>query len=198
MFIWPHSSSISSLPRSFSCPVRSSRSTCRARKAISACWPVMRRWSRRCVRAFSPSSATAARSRSSFSAASPKCRPAGLTVLADTAATVEDFDRAVLATHIKTAEDKVAKMDASELLRQGDHPARSFPIAGLSPAGHRAALSATLDRTEKAGPMPGFFMRVRSCRERRRLDTVIRLAPVPAALRLPRSHADASPAHRQD
>lgn len=42
--------------------------------------------------------------------------PAGLTVLADTAASVEDFDRAVLATHIKTAEDKVAKMDASEML----------------------------------------------------------------------------------
>ena len=42
--------------------------------------------------------------------------PTGLTVLADTAASVEDFDRAVLATHIKTAEDKVAKMDASEML----------------------------------------------------------------------------------
>ncbi len=42
--------------------------------------------------------------------------PTGLTVLADTAASVEEFDRAVLATHIKTAEDKVAKMDASEML----------------------------------------------------------------------------------
>jgi F-type H+-transporting ATPase subunit epsilon len=42
--------------------------------------------------------------------------PTGLTVLADIAASVEDFDRAVLATHIKAAEDKVAKMDASEVL----------------------------------------------------------------------------------
>jgi F-type H+-transporting ATPase subunit epsilon len=42
--------------------------------------------------------------------------PAGLTVLADTAASVEDFDRAVLATHIKAVEEKVAKMDASEVL----------------------------------------------------------------------------------
>jgi F-type H+-transporting ATPase subunit epsilon len=42
--------------------------------------------------------------------------PTGLTVLADTAASVEDFDRAVLATHIKMAEEKVAKMDASEVL----------------------------------------------------------------------------------
>jgi F-type H+-transporting ATPase subunit epsilon len=42
--------------------------------------------------------------------------PAGLTVLADTAASVEDFDRAVLATHIKAVEEKVAKMEASEVL----------------------------------------------------------------------------------
>jgi F-type H+-transporting ATPase subunit epsilon len=42
--------------------------------------------------------------------------PAGLTVLADTAASVEEFDRAVLATHIKAVEEKVAKMDASEVL----------------------------------------------------------------------------------
>jgi F-type H+-transporting ATPase subunit epsilon len=42
--------------------------------------------------------------------------PTGLTVLADTAASVEDFDRAVLATHIKMAEEKVAKMEASEVL----------------------------------------------------------------------------------
>jgi F-type H+-transporting ATPase subunit epsilon len=42
--------------------------------------------------------------------------PAGLTVLADTATSVEDFDRAVLATHIKAVEEKVAKMDASEVL----------------------------------------------------------------------------------
>ncbi len=42
--------------------------------------------------------------------------PTGLTVLADTAAAVEDFDRAVLAEHIKVTEAKVAKMDASDLL----------------------------------------------------------------------------------
>ena len=40
--------------------------------------------------------------------------PAGLTVLADTAVAVEDFDRALLAEHIKAAEDKVAKMSASD------------------------------------------------------------------------------------
>jgi F-type H+-transporting ATPase subunit epsilon len=42
--------------------------------------------------------------------------PAGLTVLADTAASIEEFDRAVLAMHIKAAEEKVAKMDASKVL----------------------------------------------------------------------------------
>ena len=42
--------------------------------------------------------------------------PTGLTVLADTAASVEDFDRSVLAEHIKATEEKIAKMEASELL----------------------------------------------------------------------------------
>jgi F-type H+-transporting ATPase subunit epsilon len=42
--------------------------------------------------------------------------PTGLTVLADTAASVEDFDRAVLAEHIKATEAKVATMDASDML----------------------------------------------------------------------------------
>jgi F-type H+-transporting ATPase subunit epsilon len=42
--------------------------------------------------------------------------PTGLTVLADAAASVEDFDRAVLTAHIKTAEEKVTKMEASEML----------------------------------------------------------------------------------
>lgn len=40
----------------------------------------------------------------------------GLTVLADAAAAVEDFDRAMLAEHIKAAEEKVAKLDASAAL----------------------------------------------------------------------------------
>lgn len=40
--------------------------------------------------------------------------PTGLTVLADSAASVEEFDRALLAEHIKAAEEKVAKMSASE------------------------------------------------------------------------------------
>ena len=40
----------------------------------------------------------------------------GLTVLADAAAAVEDFDRATLAEHIKAAEEKVAKLDASAAL----------------------------------------------------------------------------------
>ncbi len=42
--------------------------------------------------------------------------PTGLTVLADAAASVEEFDRAVLAVHIKAAEDAAAKMDTGELL----------------------------------------------------------------------------------
>jgi F-type H+-transporting ATPase subunit epsilon len=36
--------------------------------------------------------------------------PNGLTVLADSAASVEEFDRTVLADHIKAAEERVAKM----------------------------------------------------------------------------------------
>ena len=40
----------------------------------------------------------------------------GLTVLADAAAAVDDFDRAMLAEHIKAAEEKVAKLDASAAL----------------------------------------------------------------------------------
>jgi F-type H+-transporting ATPase subunit epsilon len=40
--------------------------------------------------------------------------PSGLTVLADNAAAIEDFDRALLAEHIKAAEEKVAKTSASE------------------------------------------------------------------------------------
>ena len=39
--------------------------------------------------------------------------PTGLTVLADAATAIEDFDRAMLAEHIKAAEEKVAKMSAS-------------------------------------------------------------------------------------
>jgi F-type H+-transporting ATPase subunit epsilon len=42
--------------------------------------------------------------------------PAGLTVLADTAVPVEDFDRAALAEHIKAAEENVAKMSASDAI----------------------------------------------------------------------------------
>ena len=40
--------------------------------------------------------------------------PSGLTVLADHAAPVADFDRALLAQHIKMTEEKVAKMGTSE------------------------------------------------------------------------------------
>jgi F-type H+-transporting ATPase subunit epsilon len=39
--------------------------------------------------------------------------PNGLTVLADAAAALEEFDRAVLAEHIKAAEQKVAKADGA-------------------------------------------------------------------------------------
>ena len=40
--------------------------------------------------------------------------PAGLTVLADSAAGIEEFDRALLAEHIKAGEEKVAKMSTSD------------------------------------------------------------------------------------
>jgi len=42
--------------------------------------------------------------------------PTGLTVLADVAASVEEFDRTVLAEHIKAAEEKVAGMSAGEFI----------------------------------------------------------------------------------
>jgi F-type H+-transporting ATPase subunit epsilon len=42
--------------------------------------------------------------------------PTGLTVLADIAASVEEFDRAVLAEHIKATEEKIAKESASEVV----------------------------------------------------------------------------------
>lgn len=42
--------------------------------------------------------------------------PNGLTVLADSAAAVEDFDRAAIAEHIGAAEAKVAKLDPGALL----------------------------------------------------------------------------------
>ena len=39
--------------------------------------------------------------------------PTGLTVLADSAASVEEFDRTLLAEHIRAAEERIAKRDAS-------------------------------------------------------------------------------------
>ncbi len=42
--------------------------------------------------------------------------PAGLTVLADVAVTVEDFDQAMLVSHIRETEEKVAKMEPGALL----------------------------------------------------------------------------------
>jgi F-type H+-transporting ATPase subunit epsilon len=42
--------------------------------------------------------------------------PSGLTVLADSAAAVEDFDRVTLAEHISAAEARIAKLDAGALL----------------------------------------------------------------------------------
>ena len=67
-------------------PATSIRSTCPARRAISACSPAMRRSCRRCGPGIIDASiATARKSRSSSPAASPKSDPAGLTVLADVA-----------------------------------------------------------------------------------------------------------------
>ena len=40
--------------------------------------------------------------------------PTGLTVLADVATAVEDFDKAALATQIKKTEEKVAKLESSD------------------------------------------------------------------------------------
>jgi F-type H+-transporting ATPase subunit epsilon len=42
--------------------------------------------------------------------------PTGLTVLADVAASVEEFDRAVLAEQIKLSEQKIAKVTAGEAI----------------------------------------------------------------------------------
>lgn len=42
--------------------------------------------------------------------------PAGLTVLADTAAAIEDFDRTALSEHISATEAKVAKLEPGALL----------------------------------------------------------------------------------
>jgi F-type H+-transporting ATPase subunit epsilon len=42
--------------------------------------------------------------------------PSGLTVLADVAVAVEDFDRAALAARIKEMEENIAKMDEGSLL----------------------------------------------------------------------------------
>lgn len=42
--------------------------------------------------------------------------PSGLTVLADAAASVEEFDSTTLAEHIKAAEEKVAKLDPGAAL----------------------------------------------------------------------------------
>ena len=49
---WQPSISISSRRKSFSIPVRSSKSTSPAARASSACWPGMRRWSQSSSRAF--------------------------------------------------------------------------------------------------------------------------------------------------
>ena len=62
--------------------------------------------------------------RSSCSAASPKSRPKGLTVLADVADAVEDFDRAVLATQIGEMEQQHREDRAGLRARQADRAAR--------------------------------------------------------------------------
>jgi len=63
--------------------------------------------------------------------------PSGLTVLADSAATVAEFDRALLAEHIKAAEQKIAKMTATaavdkEIARLDHFKALDYHLQGTA------------------------------------------------------------------
>jgi F-type H+-transporting ATPase subunit epsilon len=63
--------------------------------------------------------------------------PGGLTVLADNAAALEEFDRALLAEHIKAAEEKVAKMSATaavdkEIARLDHFKALNYHLEGTA------------------------------------------------------------------
>ena len=81
---------------------------CLGPRAISACSPVMRRWSRCCGPAFSRSSAAGSPQRILVVGGFAEVGPAGLTVLADMATPVEDVDPAVIADAIKNTEEDVA------------------------------------------------------------------------------------------
>lgn len=63
--------------------------------------------------------------------------PTGLTVLADNAAALEEFDLALLAEHIKAAEEKVAKMSTSdavdkEIARLDQFKSLSYHLEGTA------------------------------------------------------------------
>ncbi len=63
--------------------------------------------------------------------------PTGLTVLADNAAAVEDFDPTLLAEHIKAAQEKVTKMSASaavdkEIARLDHFKSLDFHLQGTA------------------------------------------------------------------
>jgi F-type H+-transporting ATPase subunit epsilon len=63
--------------------------------------------------------------------------PSGLTVLADVAASVEEFDRAVLAAQIKATEEKIAKVSADaavdkEITRLDHFKALDYHLQGTA------------------------------------------------------------------
>ncbi len=63
--------------------------------------------------------------------------PSGLTVLADVAASVEEFDRAVLAAQIKATEEKIAKVSADaavdkEIARLDHFKALDYHLQGTA------------------------------------------------------------------
>ena len=133
-----HGNFISNWCRRKSCcsPARSSRSTCRAPRAISACSPATRRWSTTLrpgiLTVYAGGGAQKIVVLGGFAEVSAK----GLTVLADVAEAVEDIDRA----HDRrraSAKWRADREDRAGLrARQADHAARSFQgqSTGTSPA----------------------------------------------------------------
>ena len=63
-----------------------------------------------------------------------------LTVLADLANSVEEFDRGVLAERIAAQEEKIKAAEPGSAARPGDRAARSLPAGRQSPARHGVEL----------------------------------------------------------
>ena len=97
---------------------RSSRLTCRAPKAISACWPATRPWSPRCGPACLTVHGAGGAQRIVVLGGFAEVSAQGLTVLADVAEAVEGIDRAMITERIGTLESRIAKTEpGSELDR---------------------------------------------------------------------------------